>query len=162
MSLIKQMVSNSSNLTRRLSEWQPILYQVSQSIGPGWHASNLSSPPNTAMTTCKQAKSKPISPEHADICNNRATCMNFQPRTPPCRLLTTLASLEALCATHLHNHTARVLLLRGRVEHLALSAQPLALGDQVVDLLSSFQNLECVSSRLTSFQTTTYTLDSLM
>lgn len=36
-------------------------------------------------------------------------------------------SLSA-CA-QLHNHTARVLLLRGRVEHLALSAQPLALGD---------------------------------
>ena len=39
-----------------------------------------------------------------------------------------------------HDDAARVLLLRLGVEHLALRAQPIALRDQVVNLLAAFQH----------------------
>jgi hypothetical protein len=39
-----------------------------------------------------------------------------------------------------HNHTARVLLLRLRIKHLALRAQPVALGHQAVNLLPALQH----------------------
>lgn len=39
-----------------------------------------------------------------------------------------------------HYHTARILLLRLRVEHLTLSTQPVALRDQIVNLLASLQH----------------------
>jgi hypothetical protein len=41
----------------------------------------------------------------------------------------------------LHEAAARVLLLRRRVEGLALGAQVRALGDQVIDLLATLEDL---------------------
>jgi hypothetical protein len=137
-----------------------LTYQVSQDLSDQAGMHPASSLPNRAMSNIEIGKIQAHVPgSKRRFCNNGTACMDFHPWAPTCRIFTTFAF--RLCTT-LHNHTARVLLLRGRVEHLALGAQPLALGDQIVDLLSSFQNLAGVSSRLASSQKPTYTLDSLM
>jgi hypothetical protein len=41
---------------------------------------------------------------------------------------------------NLHNHTARVLLLRLCIEHLTLRTQPITLRDQIIDLLAPLQH----------------------
>lgn len=41
---------------------------------------------------------------------------------------------------HLHDHTARILLLRLRVEHFTLRTQPVTLSHQLIQLLSALQH----------------------